>query len=126
MGRLFLGIGLLLLLLALGIWVAVAMNDLHTPVTDMLETAAQQAMAGDLEQGISLARQAKDHWSYHWRRTASVSDHTPMDEIDGLFAQMDVYAQTGMVTEFAAYCTRLAELIDCISDAHSLTWWNLL
>lgn len=126
MGRFLLGIGLLILLFAAGIWVAFFMDALHTPISDTLEKAAQQAVSGEWEQSISLARQAREYWEHHWHLTAAVADHTPMDEIDGLFAQADIYASQGAVTEFAAYCARLAKRIEAIEDAQGLTWWNLL
>jgi len=126
MGRFWLGIGLILSLLVLGLWNAAAMDQLHRPISQTLEKAASLSLSGEAEQGFALAQQAKDHWQQHWRSIASVSDHTPMDEIDGLFAQMERYAQAGDPVEFAAHCARLALRIDAVGDAHQLTWWNLL
>ena len=54
------------------------------------------------------------------------ADHAPMDEIDSLFAQMEVYAQARDSLHFGSYCARLAELITAVSDAHQLNWWNFL
>lgn len=126
MGRFWLGVGLMAVLLALGLWNAAAMEDLHDPISRTLEEAAQQTLSGNTQSGIALARQARGRWAGNWRRTASVSDHTPMDEIDGLFAQLEVYAKSEKPTEFAAYCAQLAARIDAVGDAHQFTWWNLL
>ena len=126
MGRFWLGVGLLVALLTLSVWTASSMEDLHGPISQTLELAAEQSLSGDLEGGVLLARKAKARWDGNWRRTAAVSDHTPMDEIDGLFAQMESYAAAGRAVEFSAHCARLAERIEAVGDAHKFTWWNLL
>lgn len=126
MARLYLGIGLLVALLVLGLWVAGSMDDLHSPIVKNLEQAAQLCLSGDFKEGAKLAQKAHGRWAGNWRRIAAVSDHTPMDEIDGLFAQAEFYAQSGNATEFAAHCARLAQRIEAVSDAQRLTWWNLL
>ena len=126
MRRFLLGAGILLALLVLGLWISFSMTQQHQAISHTLEEAAQQALSGDPDSGHALARQAHQSWDSHWRSTASVADHAPMDEIDGLFSQLEVYAQTGQTSAFAANCSRLAKLIDAVGEAHSLTWWNLL
>ncbi len=126
MNRFWLGIALLAIFLGLGIGVTVAMDRTHTPISEVLEAAAEQAMAGELEAGIDLARQARQDWEDHWHGTAAVADHGSMDEIDGLFAQMDSYARAGRETDFAAYCARLSKLVYAMGEAQSFSWWNLL
>jgi len=49
-----------------------------------------------------------------------------MDEIDSLFAQLEVFRQAGLWGDFSACCRRLSRLIEAMAEAHSLTWWNLL
>ena len=126
MGRFWIGVGLLAVFLCLGLWVAKAMDNVHVPVTQLLEQAADEALGGDLETGIALADQAHAVWERHWRGTAAVADHAPMDEIDGLFAQVRSYARAGSVADFAAGCGRLSKLVEAIGEAHSPQWWNLL
>ena len=126
MGRFWLGIGILVVFLVLGFWVTYAMDNVHSEISKTLDDAVAQTLGGDLTEGIALARQAKDRWQSHWRGTASVADHAPMDEIDGLFAQLETYGQAGLSGEFAAYCARLSNLVIAVGEAHSLTWWNLL
>lgn len=126
MARFWIGIALLAAFLGLGIGVTVAMDQVHEPISQVLEEAAEQALAGDLEGGAALARQARMDWQDHWKGTASVADHGSMDEIDGLFAQMEVYARQGRETDFAAYCARLSKLVHAVGEAHGFNWWNLL
>lgn len=126
MGRFWLGIGILVVFLVLGFWVTYAMDNVHSEISQTLEKAATQTLSGDLTEGITLVQQAKDRWQSHWHGTASVADHAPMDEIDGLFAQLEAYGQAGLSADFATYCARLSNLVAAVGEAHSLTWWNLL
>ena len=126
MGRLLLGIGILVLFLIGGLWVGHAMDDVHQAIAQTLDTAALKCLDGDLKGGIALAQQAQNQWDSHWHGTASVADHEPMDEIDGLFAQLEIYGKAGLAADFATYCARLSRLVSAVGEAHSFTWWNLL
>lgn len=126
MGRFYLGVGILVLFLILGLWVTYSMNTVHQSVAQTLDEAAGRTLSGNLTEGISLAQQAQAHWQNHWHGTASVADHAPMDEIDGLFAQLQAYGQAGQAGDFAACCARISNLVAAIGEAHGLTWWNFL
>lgn len=126
MGKFWLGVGILLLFLVLGFWVMASMDATQQQIAQTLETAAQQALSGDVRQGYGLAQEAQHRWQRRWHATAAVADHEPMDEIDSLFAQMEIYAQGGDTLEFAACCHRVAQLVRAVGEAHRLNWWNLL
>ena len=126
MGRLWLGIGILVLFLVLGLWISHCMDSVHLSIANTLETAAEQALSGDLDAAAQTAQTAKVSWEKHWHGSAVVADHAPMDEIDGLLAQLECYSRADQPGDFAACCTRLALLVEAMSEAHSLTWWNLL
>ena len=126
MGRLWLGIGILVLFLVLGLWISYSMDSVHITIAQTLETAAEQALSGDLATAANTAQKAKASWEEHWHSSAVVADHAPMDEIDGLLAQLDCFSRANQPGDFAACCTRLALLVEAMSEAHSLTWWNLL
>ena len=126
MGRFVLGVCLLAALLVLGIWTSSSMTDVHQTICQTLEDAAEKAVSGELNDAAALVQQAKQEWEQRWNRTATMADHEPMDEIDGLLAQLESFVQTDCQAEFAALCRRLSKLIDAVGEAHSLTWWNLL
>ena len=126
MGRFWLGIGILVLFLVLGLWISSEMEDVHMSIADTLETAAEQALSGDMAAGQETARQAEAAWKKHWHASATVADHAPMDEIDGLLAQLECYSRAGQAGDFAACCTRISLLVRAMSEAHNLTWLNLL
>lgn len=125
-GKFWLGTILLVALLAVGFWIAAAASQSHIPISRDLEEAANLALNGNFEDGSTLAQRAKTAWDDHWHATATVADHAPMEDIDGLFSQMEIYRKEKLSTEFAAYCSRISVLIKAISEAQTLNWWNLL
>ena len=126
MSRGWLGAGILLLFLVLGLVVMAAMDSAHLATGQMLEQAADKSLDGDMEGATTLAMAAKVRWERQHHSTAAVADHNPMDDVDRLFAQMEVYAQAQEAPHFAACCTELAYLLQATADAHRFSWWNLL
>lgn len=124
--RFYLGVGVLVLFLILGLASLFFLSHVHAPISEQLALAQQASLSGDLTEGADLARQAKAIWKNYWFATAAFADHTPMDEIDGLFGELEVYAQAKENVHFAACCANLAQKVQAITDAHSPAWWNLL
>lgn len=126
MKRFYLGVFLLLFFLLFGLWTGHILETIHTEIAEQLTRAADIALSGDLLQAEDIALAAKKQWEASWHGSATVADHAPMDEIDGLLAQLSCFARAGNTGDFAACCTRSSLLVRAISEAHSLTWWNLL
>ena len=124
--RSWLGIGLLAALLLAGLGAGYLTESFHQPTAQYLEQAADAALQGNSEGAVSLTRQAQLRWRKYWKRTAAVTDHNPMDQIDDLFAQAQVLSQAQSWRELAACCRQLAVLIRSVCEDQSLTWWNLL
>lgn len=123
MGRFLIGLGLLLALLGIGLYSAWAMTEVHTPIAEKLEQAAETA---DQIQATALLQSAQAAWDHHWHSTAVLAEHAPMDEIDSLFAQADAYAKAGQMGDFSALCMRLSQRIRAAAESHRPTWWNFL
>ena len=126
MKRLWIGVGVLLVLLVLGIVVSGVMDAIHAPMAEQLQQAAQAAMAEDWPAALKAAARAQKNWKAQQRLVAAFADHTPMDEIEGLFAEMEIYAQAREKQHFAATCARLAQLAEAMGESHRVSWWNLL
>lgn len=126
MARGWLGVGLLALFLALGIVTMGLMDNAHLPTGDLLEQAAELALRGDMEQGVALGQEAKNRWERQWQATAVVADHSPMDDVDALFAEMEIYAKAGEAPHFAACCKELVKRVQAVAEAHRFSWWNIL
>ncbi len=126
MKRIWLGLGILLVFLGLGLWSSRGMDALHKPLAHHLEQAADEALSGSFSAGKELAQIAKEQWEKQWSAVAVLADHTPMDDIDSQFARLEVYARTENAEAFAALCRQLAQLITATAEAHGFTWRNIL
>lgn len=126
MVRGWLGAGILVLFLVLSIVVAVVMDNTQIPTSELLLQAAEQTVNGDFSGAVPKAMEAKHRWDKQWNGTAVVADHSPMDDVDALFSEMEVYAKTGEEPHFAACCQELAQRLQAVAEAHKFSWWNVL
>ena len=126
MKRLWIGIGLLAAILIAGFWTSSRMEQIHTGISDKLTASAQAAQMGRWDHADILAQDAEDAWQHSWNLSAALSDHTVLDEIDGLLAQAKIYRQNRENVAYAAVCARLTTAIEALQEAHSLNWRNLL
>lgn len=126
MKRLWIGIIVLSLLLASGGMVAYFMERCHTPIRHDLEQAAQAATKGRSAEAAQLAQQAKSRWLRCRDFTAAFADHDVLEEIDAIFAEIDVYAKIGDFAAFSAACAHLSELANAVAESHHPKWQNLL
>ena len=126
MVRFWIGTVLLLGFLLLGFGVSAWAEAAQQPITRQLEEAAGYAAEGAMDKAAALARQAKDLWHRHREQLACVPDHAPMDEIDSLFAQLEIWAHREAPGQLAACCARIGQLIQALIEGQQLTWWNLL
>ncbi|MBQ7802204.1 MAG: DUF4363 family protein [Oscillospiraceae bacterium] len=126
MKRIWIGIGLLAALLIGGLWVADAMEDSHLPGAKDLRRASELALEEDWLRAEALTGRAREKWERKWRVTASVADHEPMDEIDGMFEELKTYARARDEVAYSGTCAHLAALLEAMGHAHSFNWWNLL
>lgn len=125
MKRLWIGIGLLAVILLAGILVPQYLEYAHEPIMDDLSRASELAMEEEWDRAVYLARRAEEKWQKKRPVTASLADHEPMDEIDGMFAQLDIYARAEDAAAFSATCVYLVSAMDALKDYHALNFQNL-
>ena len=126
MNRLHLGIGLLGVLLAAGIATTCLFHHIFTPLAQTLEEAGSIALAGNWEQAQDLAQQAYTTWLRFRNITAAAADHAPLEQIEQLFSNLQVYQTLGLRSEFAAICAQLAQMAAAMEEAQAAHWWSLL
>ena len=126
MARGWLGAGVLAVCFALSLFATGAMENAHEPACDLLTQAADMTLAGNFDEAVPLAMEAKSRWEQAWNGTAVVADHSPMDDVDALFAEMVTYAESGEEPHSAACCRELAQRVEAVSEAHRFSWWNVL
>lgn len=126
MARGWFGFAILVVFLILGFITAGVMDNAHVPTEKLLAQAAEKTLSGNFEEAVALGLEAKDRWDKHWNGTATVADHSPMDDVDALFAEMEIYAAAKEEPHFAACCKELSRRIQAIADAHRFSWRNVL
>ena len=126
MKRIWIGIILLTVLLAAGLWLSDFMKDAHQPVAQDLRRAGELALEEQWGPAQAYAKRGQDRWKKKWPVTAAIADHEPMDEIDALFAQLKIYATAEEELAYSAACAHLASLLEAMSHSHSCKWWNLM
>lgn len=126
MKRLWLGVGLLGLLLVLGLGVTWLLGWIHGPTAQALELAVEVGSHGDWSQAQAQFARARSRWEKYYGLTAAVTDHKPMEDIDAAFARNRVYLNRGANTEFLAGCAGLARQVENMEQAQGLAWWDFL
>ncbi len=126
MKRCVFGCLLLLALLAAGILSTGAIVSAQEPIRRDLEAAAELAMDMDWEAAACRTDRAKAQWEKNWHFCATLADHTALEEIDSLFAQLETYVAAGDTVSFSAACRSLSRQVEAVGEAHAPHWWNLM
>lgn len=126
MKRFWIGLGLLLALLGAGLWSMAAMERVHSAISIDLQQSARAAQQDDWMAADEFAASAAGDWKDGWHFSAALADHSSLEQIDALFAQLEVYRKNREPLAYAATCAQLAQLIEALHEGHRLSWWNLL
>ncbi len=126
MKRLWIGVGFLLAMLAIGICLTVLFGRIHTPLSDDLQKASRLAIAQEWEKATALTRQARADWEKYRDFIAAVADHEPLEKMEYLLEQLEVYAELRRTGDFSAICVEVAALADAMLESQQLTWWSFL
>ncbi len=124
MRRMYAGLGILLVLLAISIGVTIVMEAVHNPISQALEEAIEAARQGNWALAEDRAFGAKNRWEQYWQFTAAVADQTPMDELDGLFAELEAFLDAREMPHFEVTARHLSQLAQAMAMSHLPSWWN--
>ena len=126
MSRLWIGIGILVILLAMGIGLLWGSGMFFEELSQEVEQAGELALSGNWEAAAKKASQSKARWE-QWRKFwASFTDHEPVEQMQALFSQLELYEKQKLEVDFAAVCRNLAHTAEAIDESHSLRWWSVL
>lgn len=126
MKRSWIGFGILMGVLLLSLAAGCLMGRVHQPIAQNLRQAADFGEEEDWEKALPLFGEARCRWEKNRHWVACVADHTPMEDIDDLFAQLQRYAAWEDAEEFTAGCAALSQKITAMADAHMLSLWGML
>ena len=122
MKRLWIGVGLMIVLLAAGIWEARRMENIYLPAAQEMEAAGDLARTGDFDGARAAAEQVQARVEQQKHLTAALTDHETLEEIDGLFSRLENCEDQ---EDYASTCGWIAAQLEHLGQIHSLTWWNL-
>ena len=125
MTRLWIGAGLLLALLLGGLGLRLGIVPFQESVAKKLDTAATLAVDGSWKMAQNTAFAARDRWRRHKNGIAAVTDHEPMEEMEGLFQELN-FLDSDRAVDFACICVQLAEISRAIGETQRLKWWGVL
>lgn len=126
MKRLWIGVLILALLLAGSLAIGIGIHSVHHQIAVDFAMAAEKAATQQWDAALALTRQARSRWERYHAMTAAFADHTPMDEMDCLLAELEFYASQREQPHFSSTCGHLSTLASAMAESHLLTWWNLL
>ncbi len=126
MKRMWIGIGILIFLLVAGVGMLLASQSFFSTFTDNLEQAGALALEGKWGAALQKAEESRLQWQKCHHFWAASSDHEPVEEMQNLFSQLEVYAKGRMEADFAAICRHLVHLAEAIDESHNLRWWSVL
>lgn len=126
MKRCPIGAVLLLILLVLGLLSSGWMNSFHSERARDVALAADAALRQDWDTAEAHTGHAKQKWESCRGLAASISNDTPIEEIDGLFRQLEVHAAGKDALTYASICMQLSHHLQSLGESHRLSWQNLL
>ena len=126
MNRLWIGVGLLAVLLAMGVGMLLVSLNFNEEFSESLEQAGQFAMSGNWTAAEKQLAVGKEKWQTYRRFWASSTDHEPVEQVQNLFSQLELFQARRLEVEFASACRALVNLAEAIDESHSLRWWSIL
>ena len=126
MKQLWIGLGLLALLLAGGLLLGDLMEEAARMPAEDLEKAADCILEENWDLASALLIRAEKTWRGRKKVAAALNHHEVLDEIDVLFGRLMVFCAYRSRTDFATACAELSRKLADLSQAHRAGWWNLL
>ena len=125
MKRIWFGVALLIALLILGLCSGAVMERTHLTQAEELDRAAHLALENRWEDAAAAFETARNSWEESLPLSAALTDHEPMDEIDGLFAELEVFLQLQDFASFSTSCRYLSRQLEALGKSHSFNLQNL-
>ena len=126
MKQLWIGLGVLVLLVCLSLGITVLVQRAHEPISRQLAQASQAVLTGNWEQATALFEDSMQRWEGWSDAAGAFVDHSQLEAADGLFVQIQVYAQSRDAIAFAAGCAQLSRLIQSLAESQLPNWQNIL
>ena len=126
MGRLWIGVGILVVMLAMAIGLLWGSRVFFEDFSDNLEQAGALALAGNWASAGEKAEKSRTQWEKYRHFWSAFTDHEPVEQMQELFSRLEIYRQKQLEVDFAAVCSSLVQMAEAIDESHSLKWWSVL
>ena len=120
MVRFRIGVGILLVLLAIAIGTQVGMKAVQRPVKQALVEAMAAAELEDYAQAGEKTAEAYAQWRRFRTFCAALCDHEFMENVEGNLAMLTVWANEEEKADFCALCADTILRVEAIGNAHRL------
>ena len=124
--RLWIGIGLLVVLLAMGIGLLWGSSVFFQNFIENLEEASDLALSGNWQLAVEKAEKSRKEWDRFHDFWSAFTDHEPVEEIENLFSQLQVYQIRQLEVDFSSVCRSLVHLAEAMEESHGIKWWSVL
>ena len=126
MNRLWIGIAILLLLMIVGIGFWWGSGTFFRQFSREINAAGEAALSENWAAAGEKAENCQKKWERYRYFWASLTDHAPVEQVQVLFSQLELYERQKLPTEFAACCRSLSREAEAIEETHGLAWWSVL
>lgn len=126
MKKLWLGLGLLAALAALGLGVLGVMTEKSQRAEALLVRASEAAEAGNMARALDWAVRARQVWQAATPAIDAVTSHEETDEMQCALAELLALGRGGQREDFLALCARLRVMAAHLREMERPRWYNLL
>lgn len=126
MNRLWIGIALMVLLLAMGVGLLWGSVAFFGSISHEMELSCEAALADNWAQACQTVKNCRSKWDQYCRFWSAFTDHAPIEQVQTLFTQLEIYEAQQLKVEFATCCQALAREAEAIEESHGLAWWSVL
>ena len=123
MKRMWIGVGLLAVLLAAGMLTGTLLEKWVNRDVQRLEQAGAAAQNEAWIEAETLTKQVREDWRRRKWVAEMFTDHEKLGEIDTAFAQLKVYRHTDAAA-YSAACTAIAQDLQSIAKNQTISWRN--
>ena len=124
MKRIWFGAALLVTLLILGLGSSSFMERTHLAQAESLNRAADLAASGSWKAAEHAFSEAKTVWDENSPIISGLCDQEPMDQIEGFFAELEVFLRQQDAVSFSSSCRYLAEQLEALGRSYSFNLQN--
>lgn len=122
----WIGLTILLLLLALSVGSLVCIGHGVAGIERQLLLAWQEAAAGNVTAAHGHAQKAESDWDRLHHLAACFTSHEELEDIEQGFHELRSWNATGSAPEYAASCIRLAYSVRALAEDEIPYYYNFL